>query len=162
MKNKWIINSIMVLIFIITNSFLIYPQEQKEIIDTKTSCTDLNLIEKNSIFSIFPYKLSIGQELSYNDTLRIVKSLKINEALLKEEKNYRIISNVISFVYATGLLVVMFSGQVKITENMPYMLVATVGLGAPFFVTKNMSEKKLDKAVQNYNLYVMGLQIPND
>jgi hypothetical protein len=82
MKNKKII-ALIIIFFTITNSFLIFPQEQNEIVDIKTPGTDLNVIEKNSIFSRFPYKLTDGTELSYNDTLRIVKSLEINKTLLQ-------------------------------------------------------------------------------
>jgi len=164
MEDKRFITLIMILIFTISNSFLIYPQEHNEIDDIKTSGTNLNIIEKNSISSVFPYKLTDGTKLSYNDTLRVVKYLEINKALLKEEKNYHIISNVTSTIFAMGLL-----GWVWLNKDQrnpyiftPYMFAATVGLGTSIFVTKSIAEKKLNKAVGNYNLYIMGIQIQNN
>jgi hypothetical protein len=164
MKNKKIIT--LIIIFKITNSFLLYPQDQdnhNEIIDIKTFGTDLNVIEKNSMFSIFPYKLTDGKKLSYNDTLRIVKSLEINEILLKEEKKYRITSNVVSFIGGIGLLGwLLFLDNDQRDNSTLYMLPATAVFSVTTIVTKSIAEKKLSEAVLNYNLYVMGIQIQNN
>jgi len=59
-------------------------------------------------------------------------------------------------------LAFLFTQEQK-NENMPYIMLATsVGLGTPCLVTKIIAEKKLNKAVYNYNLYIMGIQIQNN
>ncbi|MDR2942724.1 MAG: hypothetical protein LBV17_09065 [Treponema sp.] len=165
MRNKGIITFI-IIISAMTNSLFVYPQEQSEhngINDNKTPGTDFVVIEKKSIFSIFPYKLSNGTKLSYNDTLQIVKSLGHNEALLKEERGYQIASNILFFTYGMGIIGGLFLDNIQRNNNiqLQYLLVATVGIGIPAMVTKGIAEKKLSGAVHNYNLYVMGIKINN-
>jgi len=80
--------------------------------------------------------------------------------LLKKERNYRITSNVITSVLATGLFGwLIFLNKDQKNETMLYMSAAAIGLGIPIFVTKGIAEKTLAKAVHNYNLFVMGIQI---
>jgi len=161
MRNKRII-AITIILVIISNYF-IYTQEQDEIADITIPSTDLKLINKNPLSSIFPYTLTDGTKLSYTDTLKIVKSLKTNETLLKEERDCQIASRVFYMLYGIGILgwACLFTPDQR-NDNIMYLLAITTGVGIPALSTKIVAEKKLDKAVHNYNLYVMGIQIPNN
>jgi hypothetical protein len=154
------------IILVVNNLFYIYSQEQNEYKDNEFISIDespiieLSLIEKNSIFSRYPYKLANGTGLSYQDTLQILKPLKINEILLKEEREYRIASNVLLVISGMGCSIyLLYFDRLKNDIWGNILIGSSAGVGVSSLITYGIAEKKINKAVHNYNLYVMGIQI---
>jgi hypothetical protein len=123
------------------------------------------LLHQNSImFFPFNYQLLDGTpKVDSNKLRQILRTAPGNEKLLKQEKGLRIMAYVfgtICMASTAAHLGYLFSDYPDRNAMMTAFYVGeTVGLGLTFF-TGMAANNKISRAVDNYNLSIMGIPIP--
>jgi hypothetical protein len=143
------------------NSF-IYPQEQSEqLINDEIPNINPILLEKNGFFSFYPYRLTDGTQLNYKNTMALLKSIPDNEYLIKQQKRLQIINGILIFAGGGGSFYgfqYYFRNNNIMMENICFSTLIVSCLTS--FTIQAIRDEKINKAINNYNLSVMGLPIP--
>jgi hypothetical protein len=122
------------------------------------------IVRQNSItYTPFNYQFLDGTPLVDKNKLRQILNIPGNEKLLKQEKGLRLMTNV--FAVLCMAATAMHSRYIFLSDipNRDSLMLAcyigeVVSLAATFW-TGTAANNKIDRAVDNYNLYIMGIPI---
>jgi hypothetical protein len=124
-----------------------------------------NTIQKSKWPSLYQFQLADGTSLRLKDTLTLLKTVPENTVLLRQEKGFRIASDVGMVIvcgFAIDYLVYQRSNPDALyngtTSNVIFGGMAVSSITS--IVTAGIANDRLNKAVNNYNLTVMGIPIP--
>jgi hypothetical protein len=149
---------------------VVFAQEQGALTEStaplsETSAAEPNTIQKSNWYSLYQFQLADGTSLRLKDTLTLLKTVPGNTVLLRQEKGFRIASDVgmvIACGFAIGYLVCQRSNPDALyngtTSNVIFGCMAVSSITS--IVTAGIANDRLNKAVNNYNLTVMGIPIP--
>jgi hypothetical protein len=114
-------------------------------------------------FSLYPYKLSDNSPLPERELRFLLNTVPANDSLLRQENGLRIAS--LSFL-GVGLWAFGYFGYSIFEKSPDPNLMKNISVGVQvgsvlgYIITDKMRSYKIDQAIRNYNLYIMGVPVP--
>ena len=149
---------------------VIFAQEQEALTDSaaplsETSEAAPHAIQKSKWYSLHLFQLADGTGLRRKDTLTLLKTVPENTVLLRQEKGFRI-SAAVCLALTAGFFGVHLgytrnnSDALYIGNMSPVIYGGLFVSGVIGMITAGLANDRLNKAVSNYNLSIMGLPVP--
>ncbi|MCL1836739.1 MAG: hypothetical protein FWG46_04245 [Treponema sp.] len=167
MKNK--IGCIICLLFLILyDSIFAQENDEENVQDIITQKSDnLNklpqnfLIQGNNHFNIFFFQFIDGTPVWRREATMLISNVPANQDLMKQIKRGTIASWVTFglMIITGGTAITYISCDFHRSEIVfPILIGSFVGSGITFTLANGQTNKKYLRAVDNYNLYILGLQ----
>jgi hypothetical protein len=127
-----------------------------------TTTTQL-IIHNENYFSFYDYHLYDGTFLKYSNVRSLLKTVPENEKLMKQELGIRTFNYSFAAITLASLITgtVYYNNELANSETIisAALITGLCGFLGELF-TYQMWEDKFERAVNNYNLRIMGIPIP--
>jgi hypothetical protein len=121
------------------------------------------LIMKTTGFTPYPFRLFDGTPLDYKDIYTLTSDAPGNSSLIKDAKPWRVVSIIMAGASLASCLFQVYDLAFPETfENLRFRNMAgltTFSLFAGSIGAGMIYQDKLQKSVNNYNLYIMGIPV---
>jgi hypothetical protein len=122
------------------------------------------MIHNENYFSFYDYHLYDGTPLKYSEVRSLLRTVPENEKLMKQELSIRIFNySFAAIAFASLITGTVYYGHNE-WENSEIVINVALITGICGFLgelfTYQMWEDKFERAVNNYNLKIMGIPIP--
>ena len=161
-------------ILILALSFSLYAQENAPntegssaqnadvVFDTKSLSSDSVpplVLHRGGIFNVYGYKLLSGENLSYGELNKLLKTVPENKSLLFKKNIWQGLDYAFVAGFCASVAVTAYANH-KDWENMRYYGAAS-GVGCFVFAICSgmIAQSYRARAVDNYNLSVMGIPL---
>jgi hypothetical protein len=122
------------------------------------------LLRDSNFFARHYYQNESGVSVEYKDVLSMVSKIPENNLLLKQEKTWRIVNYSLIGVFLlsfAGHTVYSIGGFEYADTIMQTCLITGMFSFLGTIVAGDAAQIKLQRSVDNYNLYIMGIRIGN-